>query len=157
MKLKFFSMVFLALCLAMFGCTNIFEGNGDNNEAKEGDPDDAEPGLGAAPNIYLYPEVAGNISVKLEFADENSFFTNTDPEYDEGWNVWVEPDGLIDGAYDYLYYAGELLSRFQKIEGWAVEEDGVFEWFEKTMRQMGFNQNETDDFIVFITQILILI
>ena len=152
-----FPILLLALCVTMFGCTSWFPDHDNNNDceynengelecAEKGDIYD-NGGAGEAPNIYLYPETADNISVKLTFVDNAGYFTHTYPEYKDGWNVWVEPDGLIDGTYDYLYYAGELRSRFQLMEGWAVEEKDVFRWFEDTLLQMGFNQNETDDFI----------
>jgi hypothetical protein len=140
----------------MFGCTSWYPGYSDREDCEYNEYGELEcleniqrddPGLAAAPNIYLYPEMAGNISVTLTFMDESGVFTHTDPEYGNGWDVWVAPDGLIDGTYNYLYYAGELQSRFQLDEGWAVEEKDVFQWFEQTMSQMGFNQNEIADFI----------
>jgi hypothetical protein len=144
MKSKLLPILILIICVMMFGCADWFGNDDDDDDTKGGGG-----GAAAAPNIYLYPETAGNISVKLTFTDVSSVFTHTDPEYADGWNVWVEPSGLIDDSYDYLYYAGELRSRFQLKEGWAVEEEIVFQWFEEIMLEMGFNQNETDDFIEY--------
>lgn len=127
----------------MYGCAEWF-GNDEEEEKRDG------YGGAAAPNIYLYPEEASNISVKLTILDEYGYFTLTEPEHgDGGWDVWVEPDGLIDGTYNYLYYAGVHKTEFQEIEGWAVEEEDVFRWFEDKMLQIGFNQNEIDDFIEY--------
>ena len=138
-------ILFFAFCLTMFGCADWF-GNDDD------DDDPKSSSAGAAPNIYLYPEIAGEISVKFTFMDDIGGFTHTEPEYGaDGWHVWVEPDGLIDDTYDYLYYAAVVATKWQKSEGWAVQEENLFQWFENTMLEMGFNQNETDDFIEYWT------
>ena len=147
MKSRRLLALLLVLCISMIGCADFFGNNNDDDDKASTD----NGGACAAPNIYLYPETAGNISVKLTFTDESGVFTHTDPEYGDGWNVWVEPDGLIDGSYDYLYYAGELRSKFQLAEGWAVEGEKVFQWFEDTLLQMGFNRKETDDFLEYWT------
>lgn len=147
MKMKCFLILALIVCFTLPGCDNIFDGNDDSDSEKKEEGN----GEAAAPNIYLYPENAMDISVELTFTDNNGFFTHTEPEYGDGWDVWVEPDGLVDGTYDFLYYAGELRSQFQTVEGWAVGAENVFDWFEDTMLAMGFNQKETGDFIDYWT------
>ena len=82
MKSKLLAILLCILCATMFACADFF-GNDDDDE-KEMDGH----GGAAAPNIYLYPEIAGNISVKLTVIDEHGFLTHTDPEHgDTGWDV----------------------------------------------------------------------
>ena len=45
--------------------------------------------------------------------DDIGGFTHTDPIYGvDGWHVWVEPDGLINGTYEYLYYAAVVATKW---------------------------------------------
>lgn len=106
------------------------------------------PLVGAKPNIYLYPEEKSDVAVSLEMSQGTWVFASY-PEYVDGWSVSVEPDGLIDGAYDYLFYEAKLEGEFQRNKGWAVPQEEVISWFEKTLFEYGFNEREVDDFISY--------
>jgi len=106
------------------------------------------PMVAAKPNIYLYPEEATDVAVSLEMS-EGTWILASYPEYVDGWSVSVEPDGLIDGAYDYLFYETKSEGEFQRSEGWAVPQEEVISWFEKTLFEYGFNEREVDDFISY--------
>ncbi|MDD5306848.1 MAG: hypothetical protein PHU25_05955 [Deltaproteobacteria bacterium] len=106
------------------------------------------PQLAAAPNIYLYPEATRDVHVTLE-TDQGRSIPVSVPEYDHGWNVSVEPSGLIDGKYDYLYYEAIVNLDAQNAEGWTIERAGIFPFFEDTLAAYGFENNEIADFLVF--------
>jgi hypothetical protein len=44
----------------------------------------------------------------------------SEPEYSDGWQVTVEPDGTIDGRYGYLFYEAEVPRRYTPAGGWSV-------------------------------------
>src|SRR3989338_7270497 len=53
------------------------------------------------PAVYLYPTEKLNITVKVVI---NGSIINSKPKYNEGWDVMGEPNGIINGTYDYLFY-----------------------------------------------------
>ncbi|HUU41443.1 MAG TPA: hypothetical protein VMW42_10930 [Desulfatiglandales bacterium] len=142
MKARLWIILLLTLCLSAWGCGIIH----DHDDAKSSETVGTGRGGGGAPCIYLYPEEAGEVSVTLLPA-EDAWLTSTDPEYVDGWTVWAEPDGLIDGAYDYLYYSCEVAMDFQMDEGWAIEAEEIFPWFKETLPKFGLSQAETADFV----------
>jgi hypothetical protein len=73
--------------------------------------------------------------------------TSSIPEYGDGWTVWAEPSGRLDGKYDYLYYSARVYWDFQLEHGWSVAAEGVFPWFEQILPQLGLNSDETRDFV----------
>jgi hypothetical protein len=95
------------------------------------------------PAVYLYPESEMNVSVSVEV---NGKLTYTEPEYKNGWNVNVKPDGLIDGKYDYLFYEADLKKIELPEEGWIVEFGKLENWFDKYLPQFGLNKKETEQF-----------
>jgi hypothetical protein len=95
------------------------------------------------PAVYLYPVMPINVSVQVEVSGK---LTYTDPDYGNGWNVSAEPDGIINGRYDYLFYEADL----EKIElpdkGWIVEFDYLEKWFDDYLPALGLNEKETCQF-----------
>ncbi len=103
-----------------------------------------------APYVYLYPEFAQNVQVVL-LPGAAITITQSDPPYGSGWNVFAEPGGLIDGTYDYLFYESTVYSNFQDVEGWAVIQTEIFDWFEVHLPDMGLNSDEVQDFLDYWT------
>jgi hypothetical protein len=103
-----------------------------------------------APYVYLYPEIAQNVSVALT-PGAGTNITVSDPPYGSGWDVWAEPSGLLDGTYDFLFYESTVIWSFQELEGWVVDGATVFDWFETNLPTMGLNQDEIDDFLDYWT------
>jgi hypothetical protein len=97
------------------------------------------------PNIYLYPETNQRISVKLEFPLGGTLI-KSDPDYGLGWLVDVEPNGRIDGQYDYLFYEARVPDLYQYSSGWIVHKDTLSAFFVHTMTQTGFTTREITDF-----------
>jgi hypothetical protein len=110
------------------------------------DDDDKSPADGGAPYVYLYPETAQQVSVTLQPAD-GCALKKTVPEYGDGWDVWAEPSGRLDGKYDYLYYTARVHWDFQMDHGWAVPAESIFPWFEQELPKLGLTDKETGDFV----------
>ena len=104
------------------------------------------PMVGFKPNIYLYPAQAAQLSVQLDLAPGAQIIASV-PDYGSGWTVEVAPDGLIDGAYDYLFYETTVNDVFQRDEGWAVAADQAMGRFADALAAYGFEAGEIEDFI----------
>lgn len=103
------------------------------------------------PVIYLYPESTMDMSV---WVNPRGGFSYTEPDYGDGWNVSVYPDGRImnreDGLeYPYLFWEGRggLYSPVETY--WVVEQPRVESFLRETLAKMNFNQNEIADFVEF--------
>jgi hypothetical protein len=131
-------MTLVRLCFCYLGC--------DDDDEPEPEPGDA-----GAPYIYLYPEEAREVSVKL-IPEEGAWLIHSDPPYEDGWTVWAEPGGKLDDEYDFLFYSARVLWEFQTERGWAVEAKDIFSWFENTLSTLGFSEDETDDFMDYWTK-----
>ena len=105
------------------------------------------------PNIYLYPEETTQVSVEVELC-YGCYIVESIPEYGQGWDVHVEPDGLIDGLYTYLYYESTVPRNYPMDEGWSVAEDQLPIFFNDTLGAYGFTLQETLDFVDYWTQTL---
>lgn len=95
------------------------------------------------PAIYLYPEYDSFVNVKL---DVNGKITRNIPEYDNGWDVSVTKDGLIEGKYDYLFYEARLNKIELPKEGWLVKYDNLETWFDNNLIKLGLNEKEKNQF-----------
>ncbi|MBI9069517.1 MAG: PKD domain-containing protein [Salinivirgaceae bacterium] len=100
------------------------------------------------PNIYIYPEETIDLCVNLSFPKGGELVTSI-PEYDSVWCVTVEPDGQINGAYDYLFYESKQPHIWQEEQGWCISKDNLNQFFTNNMLAYGFNNNEIDDFIEY--------
>lgn len=103
------------------------------------------------PAIYMYPEKTTAINVKLSL---DGSLTVSNPVYDtqNGWSVVAEPSGKIVtpltlSDYPYLYYEAELKGVDLPKEGWVIERSKIKDQVSKVMKDIGFNQKETDDFM----------
>jgi hypothetical protein len=128
---------------------------------------------GYKPNVYLYPATEADINVWLAFVGGGRM-TASEPEYIEGWDVTVTPEGRITayepvwfldpetgehwpipargepaGEYDYLFYEGELAGPGQLDYGWVVPREEIESFFRETLAAYGFAGRETDDFVDF--------
>ncbi len=95
------------------------------------------------PAIYLYPEETLKIKVSLSI---NGEITISEPEYNNGWDVVVEPGGNIEGSYDYLFYEARLNYLETPDEGWCVEHEHLESWMNNTLNELGLNEKESKDF-----------
>ncbi|MBQ3550010.1 MAG: hypothetical protein IJA41_03425 [Clostridia bacterium] len=107
------------------------------------------------PVIYLYPQQTVSVDVALEL---DGRLTCTYPEYADGWDgLTVYPNGTIqkDGREYYcLYWEGE--SRFEPdfSKGFCVKSEDTASFLEKTLREIGLNDREANEFIIYWLPIL---
>ncbi len=116
----------------------------------EGSSFEMEPGVAYKPVIYLYPEVATEVSVNLSLAGK---LTCTYPAYKDGWRVTAAPDGtLTDGTgqtYSYLYWEGETRGAWDFSRGFCVRGEDTASFLEKALAGLGLTRREANEFIVY--------
>jgi len=61
----------------------------------------------------------------------------------------INPSGLINGKYNYLFYETEQIPQFVTQEGWIVHKDSLEFFFQSNLKKSGFNNFEIEDFISF--------
>ncbi|WP_129019672.1 hypothetical protein [Edaphocola flava] len=106
------------------------------------------------PAIYLYPEQETAVSIKHTF---KGTVLNTFPEYKDGWNVVASPDGKLknkaDGRnYNYLFWDGSThfgKEHFVYKDGFYVSRKEIIPFLQQRLAQMGLNETEINDFIVY--------
>jgi len=102
------------------------------------------------PNIYLYPETAMQIDVSLF---PQGHVTTSIPAYGDGWSVWAEPTGVLDGSYNFLFYEAQMpLTRPNA--GWCVAANDLEPFFQEILHKYGFDENEIFDFLEYWLPIL---
>jgi len=115
------------------------------------DPDD--PPIERKPVIYLYPEQPTEVAVTVQL--NGARFTETIPDYNNGWRVLAQPDGtltnLADGAqYPYLYWEAALEAPWPKLtEGFIVARDDLPAFLDEKLRFLGLNDAEAGEFIEY--------
>ena len=105
------------------------------------------------PNIYVYPLETMHLSITLSFPN-GGHLTSSDPDYGDGWHVVVEPSGVIDGSYDYLFYESRNPDFCQYDVGWVVACGDLQTFFENNMTDAGFSEKEVDDFLEYWVPLL---
>ena len=97
------------------------------------------------PNIYIYPTEKIDLSVNITFPIGGKV-TKSIPEYNTGWNVSVEPNGIINDEFEYLFYECDVPDLFQKEKGWIVGQSMLKTFFESNLNSHGFSESEIRDF-----------
>ena len=97
------------------------------------------------PNIYIYPKTKTQLQLSFSFPKGGNLIKSI-PEYKSGWNVNVEPSGLIDKRYGFLFYESTQPDIWQKTSGWIVKKDELYTFFTKNMEEYGFKGQEIKDF-----------
>ena len=95
------------------------------------------------PAVYLYPLQETRVSVAV---DLKGIITKSEPNYYKGWEVVAEPNGLINGEYDYLFYEAQLDQIQLPKEGWVVESKELENWFDSNLGKLGLNEKEISQF-----------
>lgn len=106
------------------------------------------------PVIYLYPKTEKEISLKIIY---DGTIHTTYPLYKNGWKVIAKPNGEIknidDGLiYSYLFWDGKTIydenhTTYEK--GFVISRDTALIFLQKTLRKIGLNPTEYNEFIVF--------
>jgi len=97
------------------------------------------------PNIYIYPLTSINLSVKIEFPQGGNI-TESIPAYNDGWSVNIDPNGIINSKFNYLFYESFQPNIFQYKKGWCVSKSDLKVFFEKNMGLYNFSDREIADF-----------
>lgn len=106
------------------------------------------------PAIYLYPETATEISVKLDFKGK---IRSTYPKYENEWQVKAQPNGNLfnlkdQRQYEYLFWDGELNLPAEQVnwrEGWIVKKEETIHFLQEKLTEIGLNNKEVNDFVVY--------
>lgn len=140
--IKFFGIPILLVAMALL--TIPFQ----SCEPIDNDPDDCDTCRAVVykPNIYIYPTEAIELNVHINFPQGGEILTS-DPEYGAGWDIFVEPDGLINNTYHYLFYESSQPNVWQQELGWIIEKAGLADFFTKNLTDYGFDGLEIVDFI----------
>lgn len=100
------------------------------------------------PNLYIYPNQTLTLSVEILFPNGGKILESI-PEYQNSWNVIVNPNGKINDTYDYLFYECKMANLTQKEYGWVIERTNLKDFFIENLTTSGFNKNETNDFVEY--------
>jgi len=98
------------------------------------------------PNIYLYPPEKTTINVNINFPNGGELI-NSDPPYNEGWEITVDPSGKIDNKYDYLFYECITPDLYQYLSGWVVKRENLALFYQDKLNLYGFSPSEIKDFL----------
>lgn len=105
----------------------------------------------AKPVIYLYPASTQRVTVRVS---PEGGLTKSDPPYVGGWVVNATPQGSLvtrDGhAYPYLFWESGLKDKPAPLtEGFVVAKAEVKEFLLTSLKTLGLNVRETNDFLEF--------
>ncbi len=108
-------------------------------------------GLAAKPVIYLYPEKAQEVTVKLSYSGT---LTTTYPAYREGWHVTARPDGTLadpeTGREFYcLFWEGLSETEYDLSTGFVVPGEETGSFLESALKKLGLTDREAEEFIIY--------
>ena len=98
------------------------------------------------PNIYIYPVEQINLKVEISFPFGGRIITSEPTYTSSGWEITVDTTGLINNAYQYLFYECKIPNHFQTSEGWNVSQKNLDVFFKESLNQFGLNEEEIQDF-----------
>jgi len=101
-----------------------------------------------APNVYLYPESTIDISVDISFPNGGRV-VESEPPYNNGWDVNVTPEGIIDGLYNYLFYDTKQPIALNYQSGWLLDGTDLENEIRHLLINLGYVGREIDDFVEF--------
>jgi len=97
------------------------------------------------PNLYIYPTEEISLSIRIDFPNGGKILESI-PEYNNSWDVFVKPTGIINDVYEYLFYECKVPDLTQKTYGWLVARDDLKHFFDNNLSLSGFNEKEIKDF-----------
>jgi len=97
------------------------------------------------PNIYIYSINIIKLNLEITFPLGGSI-TESIPQYNGGWLVEVDSNGLINNKLNYLFYESIQPNIFQYNRGWCVSKADLRTFFEKNMTLYNFSNIEIADF-----------
>lgn len=97
------------------------------------------------PNIYIYPAESIELSLNINFPMGGEIISSI-PDYGTGWDFFVEPSGLINDQYTFLFYESSQPDVWQTEKGWIVNKVDLTDFFDKSLADYGFAGQEIQDF-----------
>jgi hypothetical protein len=97
------------------------------------------------PNIYIYPAEKIYLNIQLVFPNGGEII-ESEPNYNNGWEIEVSPSGLINDRYNYLFYEARIPELMQKKYGWKIYGPDLGAFFIRNLQSLCFAKNEIDDF-----------
>jgi len=97
------------------------------------------------PNIYIHPKKDISLKVIITFPKTGAV-TKSIPLYNKGWNIKVDSTGKINKTYNYLFYESNPPDNWQYKSGWIIEKDSLKVFFQKNLKEYGFDTKEIIDF-----------
>lgn len=101
------------------------------------------------PNIYIYPEEKIDLKIEISFPFGGKIITSEPTYTSSGWNITIDTTGLINNAYQYLFYECEIPNHFQTHEGWKVTQGNLEKFFNESLDKFGLNEKEIHDFVEY--------
>ena len=107
------------------------------------------------PVIYMYATTSLQVSLALDYLGDLTF---TYPQYNEGWNVNLDANGIhtLDHSqsFPYLFWEGEMTDlTYQEQDGELLGQfiatDTLVAFLESQLSAIGLNRTEQTDFITF--------
>ena len=101
------------------------------------------------PVIYLYPTEPTNVKVQV-----GADITISEPEYNQGWQVYANPDGTLKASdgnnYSSLFWEGIGHGMYPLItEGFVVPQSQIKDTLALQLKELGLNEKESADFLEF--------
>jgi hypothetical protein len=100
------------------------------------------------PAVYIYPREPGMFKVELGMGP-GVHLAASDPAYGDGWSVFVDGDGRMEGTWDYLFYEVGLRGSPRIGTGWCLAWSGLFEGLARITADLGLNAAEREDFLAY--------
>lgn len=112
-----------------------------------------DPNAVRKPVIYLYPETAQDINVKVHFKGD---LTHTYPKYNKttGWNITAAADGMLTDhtsgkTFGYLFWEGQSSFQYTLDKGFVVKGSEAADFLDEKLALMGLNRSEATDFVSY--------
>lgn len=100
------------------------------------------------PNIYIYPTEKIDLTVRLKFPNGGKIIDSS-PKYLNGWNIQVNPSGVINNQYQYLFYEARIPEILQRRSGWLKKGEDLEYFFEQNLSDLSFSEKEILDFLEY--------
>ncbi len=100
------------------------------------------------PAIYIYPEFDRQFLVNLNMHNRTKL-TKSIPEYNSGWDVFVEESGKIEHKYDYLFYETSIMELSRFFSGWCFKKEEMEKGLKGVLNKIGLNEKETAEFLEY--------
>ncbi len=113
--------------------------------------DNCDEQVDAKPVVYLIPENARDVTVKLDYRGR---LTSTYPAYEDGWHVRAYPDGtLVDPEtgreYYCLFWEGVNDVEYDFSRGFCIRGEDTAVFLEESLARLGLNEREANEFIIY--------